>query len=70
MRKLLKPGQARPAVSESPMVSISNRNPELKRQIGAEPGWSCSLDHTADGKMVISVSKTGGSAAEEMVFTQ
>jgi hypothetical protein len=70
LANLLRPGAAKPAVSGSPMMSISNRNPELKRQVGAEPGWSCSLDRTPDGKMVISVAKAGGTAAEQMVFTQ
>jgi hypothetical protein len=38
--------------------------------VGAEPGWSCTLENTAEGKMVISVSKAGGTAAEQMVFAQ
>jgi hypothetical protein len=38
--------------------------------VGAEPGWSCSLERTAEGKMVIAVNKAGGTAAEQMVFTQ
>ena len=66
----LKPGTAAPAVSGSPMMSISNRNADLKRLVGAEPGWSCSLDRTADGKMVITLAKSGGAAADQMVFTQ
>ena len=67
---LLAPGTAKPAVSGAPVTSISNRNPELKRQVGAELGWSCLLERTADGRMVISVSKAGGTAAEQMVFAQ
>jgi len=67
---LLKPGMAKPAVSGSPMVSISNRNAELKALVGAEAGWSCRLERTSEGKMVFSLTKTGGAAAEEMVFTQ
>jgi len=67
---LLKPGIAKPAVSGSPVMSISNQNPELQRLVGAEPGWTCSLERTADGKMVISVGRTGGTPAEQMVFTQ
>ncbi|HEY0014838.1 MAG TPA: nuclear transport factor 2 family protein [Longimicrobium sp.] len=70
LSNLLEPGTARPAVSGSPVASISNRNPDLKRQVGAEPGWSCTLENTAEGKMVISVSKAGGTAAEQMVFAQ
>jgi hypothetical protein len=67
---LLQPGMAKPAVSGSPMVSISNRNAELKALVGAEAGWSCRLERTSEGKMVISLNKTGGAVAEEMVFTQ
>ena len=67
---LLAPGTAKPAVSGSPVASLSNRNAELKRQVGAEAGWSCVFERTADAKMVISVSKAGGTAAEQMVFAQ
>ena len=67
---LLPPGTAKPAVSGAPMVSIRNRNPALKRVTGAEPGWSCMLEHTADGKMVISLNKADGTAAQQMVFAQ
>jgi hypothetical protein len=67
---LLKPGAAKPAVSGSPVASISNQNADMKRLVGAEPGWSCRLERTADGKMVISLSKSGGAAADQMVFTQ
>lgn len=70
LTNLLKPGAAKPAVSGSPMVSISNQDAALKREIGAEPGGSCVLDRTADGQMVIVLSKKGGAAADEMVFTQ
>ncbi len=70
LSNMLKPGTAKPAVSGSPVASISNQNAELKRMVGAEPGWSCSLERTAEGKMVIAVSKAGGTAAEQMVFTQ
>jgi hypothetical protein len=66
----LKPGTAKPAVSGAPVASISNQNAELKRLVGAEPGWSCSLERTAEGKMVIAVNKAGGTAPEQMVFTQ
>ena len=70
LSNMLKPGTAKPAVSGSPVASISNQNAELKRMVGAEPGWSCSLERTAEGKIVIAVSKAGGTAAEQMVFTQ
>ena len=70
LANLLKPGTEKPAVSGAPVASISNQNAELQRLVGAEPGWSCSLERTADGKMVIAVSKAGGTAAEQMVFTQ
>ena len=70
LANLLKPGTAKPAVSGAPVASISNQNAELQRLVGAEPGWTCSLERTADGKMVISVGKTGGTPAEQMVFTQ
>jgi hypothetical protein len=66
----LTPGTAKPAVSGPPVASISNRNPDLKRLVGAEPGWSCSLENTADGKMVISLSKAGGTAEDQMIFVQ
>ena len=70
LMKVLQPGMAKPAVSGSPMMSISNRNPELKALVGAEAGWSCRLERTAEGQMVISLTKTGVAAEEEMVFTQ
>ena len=70
LSNMLKPGTAKPAVSGSPVASISNQNAELKRLVGAEPGWSCSLERTAEGRMVIAVNKAGGTAAEQMVFTQ
>ena len=70
LNNLLKPGAAKPAVSGSPTASISNRDAAAKRQVGAEPGWTCLLEHTPDGKMVISLSKEGGTAAERLVFTQ
>jgi hypothetical protein len=70
LSNMLKPGTAKPAVSGAPVASISNQNAELKRMVGAEPGWSCSLERTAEGKMVIAVNKAGGTAAEQMVFTQ
>ena len=70
LANLLKPGTAKPAVSGTPVASISNQNAELQRLVGAEPGWTCSLERTADGKMVISLGKTGGTPAEQMVFTQ
>ena len=70
LSNMLKPGTAKPAVSGAPVASISNQNAELKRLVGAEPGWSCSLERTAEGKMVIAVNKAGGTAAEQMVFTQ
>ncbi len=70
LSNMLKPGTAKPAVSGSPVASISNQNAELKRMVGAEPGWSCRLERTAEGKMVIAVNKAGGTAAEQMVFTQ
>ncbi|MDQ3742649.1 MAG: nuclear transport factor 2 family protein, partial [Actinomycetota bacterium] len=62
LANLLKPGTAKPAVSGAPVASISNQNAELQRLVGAEPGWSCRLERAADGKMVISVGKTGGTA--------
>ena len=70
LSNMLKPGTAKPAVSGAPVASISNQNAELKRMVGAEPGWSCRLERTAEGKMVIAVNKAGGTAAEQMVFTQ
>ncbi len=70
LSNMLKPGTAKPAVSGAPVASISNQNAELKRMVGAEPGWSCSLERTAEGKMVIAVNKAGGTTAEQMVFTQ
>ncbi len=70
LSNMLKPGTAKPAVSGAPVASISNQNAELKRMVGAEPGWSCSLERTAEGKMVIAVNKAGGTAAQQMVFTQ
>ena len=70
LSNLLAPGTAKPAVSGAPVASISNGNPDLKRQVGAEPGWSCTLENTADGKMVISLGKAGGTPAEQMVFVQ
>ena len=70
LSNMLKPGTAKPAVGGAPVASISNQNAELKRMVGAEPGWSCSLERTAEGKMVIAVNKAGGTAAEQMVFTQ
>jgi hypothetical protein len=70
LANMLKPGTAKPAVSGSPMVSISNRNADLKALVGAEPGWSCRLERTPDGKVVISLDKTGGTGADQMVFTQ
>jgi len=52
-------------------MNISNQNGDLKRQIGAEPGWSCLLDRSADGKtMTIILDKTGGTATDEMIFTK
>ena len=70
LSNMLKPGTAKPAVSGAPVASISNQNAELKRMVGAEPGWSCRLERTADAKLVISLGKAGGAAADEMVFTQ
>jgi len=71
LMKLLKPGSPRPALSGLPMMNISNQNGDLKRQIGAEPGWSCLLDRSADGKtMTIILDKTGGTATDEMIFTK
>ncbi|HYC32225.1 MAG TPA: nuclear transport factor 2 family protein [Gemmatimonadales bacterium] len=70
LSNMLKPGAAKPAVSGSPVASISNQNAELKRLVGAEPGWSCNLERTAEEKMVIAIGKAGGTAAEQMVFTQ
>ena len=70
LASMLKPGASRPAVSGSPVVNISNQNAQMKAQVGAELGWSCRLERTADGKMVISVGKTGGAAADQMVFVQ
>ena len=70
LSNLLSPGAARPAVSGAPVATITNRSPEMKRQVGAELGWSCSMDRTADGKLVISLSKAGGTAAQQMVFVQ
>ena len=67
---LLKPGTAKPAIAGEPIVSIANQRPELKALIGAELGWSCRMERTADGKNVVSLSKSGGTAAEQMVFTQ
>ena len=70
LMNMLAPGTPKPAVSGSPIASISNRDPEMKRLVGAEIGWSCVLERTAEGNMVISLSKTGGAAADQMVFTQ
>ena len=71
LMKLLKAGSPRPALSGSPMMNISNQNGDLKRQIGAEPGWSCLLDRSADGKtMTIILGKSGGTATDEMIFTK
>jgi hypothetical protein len=70
LNNLLAPGAARPAMSGSPVATITNRSAEMKRQVGAELGWSCSMEQTADGKLVISVSKAGGTAAQRMVFVQ
>ena len=70
LSNMLKPGTAKPAVGGAPVASISNQNAELKRMVGAEPGWSCSLERTAEGKMVIAVNKAGGTTAEQMVFAQ
>jgi len=67
---MLPPGTPKPAVNGPPMVSISNRNAAMKALVGAEPGWECRLERTLDGKMVISLRKAGGAAADEMVFTQ
>ena len=66
---LLGPGVAKPAVSGEPMVSISNRNAEMAALVGAELGWSCRLERTGDGKLVITLSKSGAEP-QEMVFTQ
>lgn len=70
LSNMLKPGAAKPAVSGSPVASISNQNAEMKALVGAESGWSCRLERTADAKLVISLGKAGGAAADEMVFTQ
>ena len=67
--KQLEAGVPKPAASGSPIASISNRNPEMKRLVGAEIGWSCVFERTAEGNMVISLSKSGA-AADQMVFTQ
>ncbi|HYC49974.1 MAG TPA: nuclear transport factor 2 family protein [Gemmatimonadaceae bacterium] len=67
---LLRPGTAKPATTGEPTVSIANQRPELKALIGAELGWSCRMERTADGKNVVTLSKSGGTAAEQMVFTQ
>ena len=67
---LLAPGTPKPAVSSTPVMSIGNQNPEMKRLVGAEPGWSCLLERTAEGQMVISLSRDGGAATDQMVFTQ
>ncbi|HEY7768461.1 nuclear transport factor 2 family protein [Longimicrobium sp.] len=68
--KMLPPGTPKPAVSGSPVASITNRRPEMKALVGAEPGWSCTLERTAGGSMVISLRTAGGAAAEQMIFTQ
>jgi len=70
LSNLLPPGTAKPAVSGQPVASISNRDAKMKALVGAEPGWNCRLERTPDGKMVISLDKTGGARAEQMVFTQ
>ena len=67
---LLEPGAATPATAGEPIVSIANKRADLKTLTGAEPGWSCRMERTADGKPVVSLSKSGGTAAEQMVFTQ
>ena len=70
LSNLLPPGATKPAVSGQPVVSISNRDAKMKALVGAEPGWSCRLERTPDGKMVISLDKTGSAPAEQMIFTQ
>ena len=57
--KLLKPGAAEPGVSGSPVASIRNQNPALKRLVGAEAGWSCTLERTAGAKLVTEVGDRG-----------
>jgi hypothetical protein len=66
----LKPGTPRPTISGAPMITISNRNPNLKREVGAEPGWSCTMGRTTDGKVVISLTNPDAAAADELTFTQ
>jgi len=68
--KLLAAGVTPPETNGKPVVSISNRDPATKALVGAELGWSCRLERTADQKMVITVAKAGGTPAEQMVFTQ
>jgi len=65
---LLAPGAAKPTGTGSAVASITNEDPDLKALVGAEQGWSCRLDRTADGKMMFTVSKAGGTADEQMVF--
>jgi len=67
---LLERGSAKPTTAGEPMVSIANQRPELKALTGAEVGWSCRMERTADGRKVVSVSRSGATAAEQMVFTQ
>jgi hypothetical protein len=67
----LKPGTPKPTISGAPMITISNQNANLKREVGAEPGWSCTMGRTADGKAVISLTKRNDAAtADELTFTQ
>ena len=66
---LLKPGTAKPATVGEPIVSIANQRPELRALTGAEFGWSGRMERTADGKTVVSLSKSGAAGAEQMVVT-
>ena len=60
---------AKPSVSGEPTVSISNRDAEMAALVGAELGWSCRLERMGEGKLVITLSKSGAEP-REMVFTQ
>src|SRR5256885_1067395 len=48
----------KPTISGAPVITISNQNANLKREVGAEPGWTCTMGRTADGKAVITVTTT------------
>ena len=68
---LVKQGAAPPTLSGVPIVNISNRRPELRREIGAEPGWSCVFGTGVDGKRAVVLTKSkDGATAEDLVFVE